>query len=51
MRRRMGDSVAAQKAELAIDANVILIPEHRHRDLDPALVAIARWGFAFPGGV
>jgi hypothetical protein len=36
---------------MAIDADVILIPEHRFRDLDLALVAIARPGFTFPAAL
>jgi len=47
MRRRVGDGVAAQQAMLAVDADVILVAEHRDRDLDLALVAIAWRGLAF----
>jgi len=42
----VGDGVAAQKTERAIDADVVLIAEHRYGDLDLALVAVTRPGFA-----
>ncbi len=38
--RRVGDGVAPHKAELTIDADMIFVPEHRHRDLDLALLAV-----------
>ena len=31
--RRMGDGIAPQKAVLAVDADMVLVAEHRHRDL------------------
>ena len=40
--RRVGDGVAAHKAVLAIDADVVLVAEHRHRDLELPLVAARR---------
>src|SRR5262249_22260569 len=39
MCRRVGDSVAPQKAVLAVNADMVLVAEHRHRDLDLAFVA------------
>ena len=40
--RRVGDAVAAQKTVRAVDADMVLIAEHRHRDLELALVAGSR---------
>src|SRR5438045_6315403 len=51
MRRPMGNGVAAQKAEFAIDADVIFVPERRHRDIDLALVAITRRGLPLPAAL
>ena len=36
---RVGNDIAPQETVLAVDADMVLVPEHRHRDLRLALVA------------
>ena len=43
---RVGDAVAAQKAEGAINADVVLVAERRHGDLDLPFVTLTGGGFA-----
>ena len=44
--RRVGDGVAPHKAVFAVDADMVFVAEHRHRDLDLSLVACAWRGRA-----
>jgi hypothetical protein len=44
MRCRVRHAIAPQKAVLAVNADMILVPEYRHRDLDLALLAFTRQG-------
>jgi hypothetical protein len=44
MRCRVRHAIAPQKAVLAVNADMIFVPEHRHRDLDLVLVAVTRRG-------
>ena len=46
IRCRMGDGVMAQKAERAINADMVLVAEHRHSDLDLPVVTRAEGGLA-----
>jgi hypothetical protein len=44
--RRVGDGVAPQQTVFAVEADMVFVAEHRHRDLDLSLVACARRGHA-----
>jgi hypothetical protein len=50
MRRCVSHAVAPQKAVFAVDADMVLVPEYRHRDLNLSLVAGAGQGLALAPG-